>query len=149
MNVTFDKINTEDAATVLGVNRTTVTYWCRNGLIRFTDLSDGVGKARYMFDADELDRINRLIEKYGSRAWTRHANEGLAIEANEPIKTEAIKPIIATTDPEEYIPDETDELVSTIKKIRALKIQRDKLLNEIDSIDEAIIKLKQKVVDAI
>lgn len=149
MNVTFDKINTEDAATVLGVNRTTVTYWCRNGLIRFTDLSDGVGKARYMFDADELDRINRLIEKYGRRAWTRHANEGLAIEADKPVKVEAIKPIVTTTDPEEYIPDDTDELVSTIKKIRALKIQRDKLLNELDSIDEAIRNLKTKVVDAI
>ena len=149
MNVTFDKINTEDAATMLGVHNTTVSYWCRNGLIRFTDISDGTHKSRYMFTADELDRVNKLIEKYGKKAWTRHAMEGLDYEVVKPVEAEVVKPIITTTDPEDYIPDNTDETYSYIKKIRALKVQRDKLLNEIDSIDEAIKKLKTKVIESI
>ena len=149
MNVSYENINTADAATMLGVSKTTVTYWCRHKLIKYVDMSGGTGKARYMFDADELDRVNKLIEKYGARAWTNHANEGLNDTVILPVKAPEVKPMMATTDPEDYIPDNTDEVVSYVKKIRALKIQRDKLLNELDSIDEAIKSMKSKVIESI
>lgn len=149
MNVSYENINTADAATMLGVSKTTVTYWCRHNLIRFVDMSGGTGKARYMFDADELDRVNKLIEKYGSRAWTNHAYEGLESKVILHVEDKAVKPMMATTDPEDYIPDNTDETYDYIKKIRALKVQRDKLLNELDSIDEAIKQMKTKVIESI
>lgn len=149
MNVTFDNINTADAATMLGVHTTTVSYWCRNGLIRFTDLSDGTNKSRYMFTADELDRVNNLITKYGKKGWTKHSMEGLDDEDVKPVEVEAVKPIITTTDPAEYIPDNTDEIVCDIKKLRALIVQREKLLNEVDSVDEAIRNMREKVIKQI
>lgn len=149
MNVSYENINTADAATMLGVSKTTVTYWCRHKLIKYVDMSGGTGKARYMFDADELDRVNKLIEKYGARAWTNHANEGLNDTVILTVEEKEVKPMMATTDPEDYIPDNTDEVVSYVKKIRALKIQRDKLLNELDSIDEAIKSMKSKVIESI
>ena len=149
MNVSYENINTNDAATMLGVHYTTVAYWCRHKLIRYTDMSDGTSKPRYMFTADELDRVNNLITKYGKKGWTRHSMEGLDVTNIEPVKAEAVKPVMVTTDPEDYIPDNTDEVVDYVKKIRALKIQRDKLLNELDSIDEAIKKLKTKVIESI
>lgn len=149
MNVSYENINTADAATMLGVTKQTVAYWCRHKLIRYTDVSNGSMKARYMFDTDELDRVNKLIEKYGAKAWINHANEGLDDMAILPVKAPEVKPMMATTDPEDYIPDNTDEVVSYVKKIRALKIQRDKLLNELDSIDEAIKTMRQKVIESI
>ncbi|MBO7452217.1 MAG: helix-turn-helix domain-containing protein [Clostridiales bacterium] len=81
MNVRYDSINTEDAATMLGVSKKTITNWCRDRLIDFTDLSDGTHKARYMFDIEELNRVQQAMALYGKYKWARHVHtERKAVE---------------------------------------------------------------------
>ncbi len=67
MNVAFDKLSTGDAAKMIGIDKTTVAAWCRNGLINFTNVSDGTGKARYMLAEDEVMHLKSLFKKYGKR----------------------------------------------------------------------------------
>ena len=86
----------------------------------------------------------KLRDQYG-RGWTRHND----ISVPAPVAKTAEVTTYGVTNPEEYITDDIDETVDCIKKIRALKIQRDKLLAELDSIDEAIKSMKQKVIEAI
>jgi len=47
MNVAYDQISTADAARMLKVDKTTIAYWCRNGIINFINVSDGNNKGRY------------------------------------------------------------------------------------------------------
>lgn len=67
MNVAFDKLSTGDAAKMIGIDKTTIAAWCRNGLINFTNVSDGTGKARYMLAEDEVMHLKALFKKYGKR----------------------------------------------------------------------------------
>lgn len=144
MNVGYDHLSTSDVATILGVNRTNVTIWCRNGYIKYTNVGDGNKRPRYMFDEDEVERVRRLREKYGKN-WILYSKSNEAKPA-EPVSTATI---ITAINPDDYIPDDTEEIAGYIKKIRALKIQRDKLLAELDSIDETIKTMKAKVIESI
>ena len=146
MNVGYADINTEDAATMLGVQRQTVTNWCRQGYIRFFNVSDGNKKPRYLFTDDEINRVSKLIDNYGKYNWI-HYNDIIEKKTEEENQMET-----NTTEemkPEEYIVDDTDEIVDCVKKLRELKIQRDKMLIELDNIDETIKNLRQKVIESI
>ena len=145
MNVGYDHLSTTDVATILGVNRTNVTIWCREGYIKFTNVGDGNKRPRYMFDEDEVERVRRLREKYG-RNWILYAKSNEVKPAKPIAKANDLDTMI---DPDDYIPDDTDEITGYIKKIRALKVQRDKLLVELDSIDESIKTMREKVIAAI
>lgn len=142
-NVGYADINTADAATLLGVSKWSIQQWCKNGCIQYINVGEGDFRPRYMFTEDEVERVRKLMEKYG-HAWRKHSKEGIS---NKNQKSEVA--ITTTINPEDYIPDNTDETISYIKKIRSLKIQRDKLLAELDTIDEAIKTMRQKVIDSI
>ncbi len=151
MNVGFEDYNSADIATILGVQRCTVSYWCRKGYIRYQDVSSpGSNKPRYLFTIDEVDRVSKLIDKYGKNAWCNHADEGI-IKANKPEKM-AVNPVIeiATVNPvTDCANDDTEEIAGYIGKIKQLKRQRESLLAEIDSLDNAIRTMRQRVIDAI
>ena len=147
-NVGYENYNTSDVATMLGVQKCTVGYWCKHGYIGYQDVSSpGSSRPRYMFDEDEVNRVSKLIDKYGKKNWILHN------------RNSELKPVIVSesvSSPDDYIPDETDEAIGYIKKIRALKIQRDQLLSEreridrdIDSVEEAIQTMRSKVIEAI
>ena len=143
MNVGYENLSAPDVATILGVSRCTVTGWCRQGYIKFINVGNGTERPRYMFDEDEVERVRKLIDKYGVKSWILHTKEPKTAVAT-PRAT-----IITTTNPEEYIPDDTDEITGYVKKIRALTVQRDKLLSELDAIDESIKTMREKVINAI
>lgn len=146
MNVGYADLNTSDVATMLGVQRCTVSLWCRQGRIKYQNVSDGTNRPRYLFTDDEVNRVSKLIDKYGKKNWVlhNHIDEGEKTEeASAPVAT--IKDVFK---PDEYIPD-VDETVSDIKKLQELKVQRDKMLQELDAIDEAIKNLRQKVIESI
>lgn len=151
-NVGFEDISAADVATMLGVQRCTVTYWCRNGYIKFQDVSEaGSKRPRYMFTYDEVERVSKLIEKYGLKAWCHHANEGLDVV---PVKGKELCPAKITVfnnAPENKTTetDDTEEIAGYIGKIRQLKKQREKLLEEIDALDNAIKSMRAKVIEAI
>ena len=143
MNVGYENLSAPDVATILGVSRCTVTSWCREGYIKYINVGNGSERPRYMFEEDEVERVRKLIEKYGTKSWISHTKEPKKIE------TKPKAAISTTISPDDYIPDDTDEITGYIKKIRALKVQRDKLLAELDSIDESIKTMREKVIEAI
>ena len=142
MNVGYENLSAPDVATILGVSRCTVTGWCRQGYIKYINVGNGTERPRYMFEEDEVERVRKLMDKYGV-SWIAHIKEPKSVE------TVPKATIITTTNPEEYIPDDTDEITGYIRKIRALKVQRDKLLSELDAIDESIKTMREKVIKAI
>ncbi len=152
MNVGYEDFNTTDVAQLLGVSHQTVTYWCRQGYIKYQDVSSpGSDRPRYKFDEDEVNRVAKLIDKYGKKEWTLHNNIARQSENNaEPIKEPS--PIAElgseiTIDPVNL--EDTESIAMYIGKIRHLKSQRDKLLKELDSLDNAIKEMRQKVIEAI
>lgn len=142
MNVGYENLSTADVATILGVNKTSVTLWCRKGYIRYTNVGEGDISPRYMFDEDEIERVRKLRDRYG-RSWILYA------KADNHTAIASKQTAIEEINPDDYIPDDTEEITGYIKKIRALKVQRDKLLTELDSIDETIKTLRDKVIEAI
>ena len=144
-NVGYADINTQDAATLLGTTKWNVQNWCRWGYIKYINVGEGTQRPRYMFTEDEIDRVDKLIKKYGKRGWFNHVKD----ELNKTNQSKPEETVTKVADPETYIPDDTDEITGYIKKIRALKVQRDKLLAELDNIDEAIKTMRQKVIDSI
>lgn len=144
-NVGYADINTQDAATLLGTSKWNIQNWCRWGYMKYINVGDGNVRPRYMFTEDEIDRIDKLIKKYGKRGWIVHIKNEMAKET----QSKSEETVTTVSNPEDYIPDDTDEITDYVKKIRALKVQRDKLLAELDNIDEAIKTMRQKVIDAI
>lgn len=144
MNAKYDELNTSDVATMLGVQKCTVAYWCQKGYIKFQDISNpGSNRPRYLFDVEEVNRVAKLKEKYG-KSWVNH-NDRVEVAPEEPKTT---KGYYGITDPEDYIPD-VDETINDIKKLRALKVQRDRLLSEVDALTKAIDDLKAKIAETL
>lgn len=146
MNVSYEEYNTSDVAQLLGVERRTVTWWCRNGYIKYQDVSGpGSTKPRYLFTVDEVNRVSNLIDKYGKRKWMDYNDLHSADEQKKVVITP--QPVVAN--PMDINFDNTEEVAGYVTKIRALKKQRDKLLEELDALDNAIREMKQKVIEAI
>lgn len=155
MNVRFDQYNTGDVAQLLGVTHQTVSYWCKNGFIRYQDVSEpSSGRPRYMFSEDEVNRVSKLIDRYGKRKWVNYNDIVDEVKAAV-IPTEAKEEVIPTKEPvqnesvEELELDDTQDILQQISKIKHLKAQRASLLAELDSIDEAIKNMREKVLEAI
>lgn len=144
MNVGYADISAQDAATMLGVQQQTVTKWCREGQIRFFNVSDGNKKPRYLFTDDEINRVSKLIDNYGKYNWV-HYND---IIEKKPDEDNQMEEVITEIKPEEYIED-TDEVINDIKKLRELKIQRDKMLAELDKLDVTIKSMRDKIIKSI
>ena len=94
MNVGYADINSSDAATILGVKVQSITYWCRHGYMKYVDVSGPRSTTpRYMFTEDEVDRIQKLMDKYGKK-WMFHLKKETE-EVAEPVVTEPVKVIEA------------------------------------------------------
>lgn len=142
-NVSFDEISAADVATMLGVQKCTVSYWCRKGYMKFQDVSSaGSNRPRYQFTYDEVNRVQKLLEKYGKNAWTNHANEGL-----EPVKKP--EPELKITVFNQPTEENVEDIAGYVKKIQQLKQQREKLIEDLDALDNAIKTMREKVIAAI
>lgn len=146
-NVGYEHYNTSDVATLFGVQKCTVADWCRKGYIKFTDVSGpGSIRPRYLFEENEVERVSRLINTHGKRAWFIYDIDETKEEAPTP---EPKNEIYGVTNPEEYVADDIDEIVDLVKKKRALEIQKVKLLAEVDRVTDTIETIKQKLTDKI
>lgn len=76
MNPTYLQLSTVDVAKMLGVDRTSVRVWCKNGIINYTDVSDPRSSIpRYVISEDEVEKIKRAMKRHGKRHWTKHYNK--------------------------------------------------------------------------
>ena len=149
-NASFEELSPVEVATMLGVQRCTVTYWCRKGYIKYQDVSSaGSNRPRYVFTIDEVNRVSKLIDKYGLKAWCNHADEGLEVVPAKEKELCPAKITVFNNAPENKVDDNTEDIAGYVVKIQQLKKQREKLLNDLDAIDNAIKNMREKVIAAI
>lgn len=90
MNVPYKDINAADAARMLGLNMSTVQGWCRNGIIKFVDVSEPDSKkARYMLSESEVEYIKKLIKKHGIRKAMMYYKKDHDVKVKEEKKVES------------------------------------------------------------
>lgn len=151
MNVRFDEINTEDAAKLLGVHKTSVTVWCQKGWIKFQNVGNGKMRPRYLFTDDEIQRVMDLMKKYGKKHWHEHANEGLKAEADsrkvpeDGIIRAYVKGGSKVSEPVVEMKSD-DSILLTISKIKELKERRENLEAELAQVNGEIELLKEEVM---
>lgn len=131
MNATYEQTSPSDASQMLGVTKQTITSWCRKGIIKSFDVSDGNSKKpRYVIPDDELNRVYDLIHTHGTRKWmlyNKPSREEHIVE--EPI---VIEPEIPIPEPAKYearFTSKADEIAKTILYIQDIK----ELLEDIEA----------------
>lgn len=60
MNVTYDQINSADAAGMIGVSISTLHQLRKAGIIDAINIGDGLKKGRYLYNRDEIERYIRM-----------------------------------------------------------------------------------------
>ena len=153
MNVKYDSFNTTDVAEILGVDKTTVSLWCQNGVIRYQDVSEpGSQRPRYLFTNEEVDRIKGLRAKYGRRTWVNYAKAELqkktkiaeAVPAKTPVAH--IKGVTIMEEKKETTPMNNklemkiDELRELKEELANIEARRNQILNQIELVKDEIVE---------
>ena len=159
MNAKFNQISSSDAAKTLGVDRTTVTGWCKRGIINYIDVSEPNSTvARYVLSEEEVDRIKRSMKKWGMRSWTRHYNKNYSSKAkknkeiiddshifeSKPVETTITNSIQAGNN--SSTKDESEKIANTIMYIKDIKerlndleAEKAQLLNELEELRQEVM----------
>lgn len=92
MNAPYNQLSTSDVASMLKVDRSTITSWCRRNLINYINVGEGDTNNRYMFEEREVRYIKKLIDKYGVRKmllnYNKNWKEDAANYKPEPVKVQ-------------------------------------------------------------
>lgn len=145
MNVAYDQISTADAARMLKVDKTTVAYWCRNGIINFINVSDGNNKGRYMLTEDEVEHIKACIKEFGKNKWVKNYNKNWRDEVQPLglVEEEASEPV------EEKKKFDLDSIMTTISYMQDIKERMEDIRAEYNQLENEYRQLKQEVNDLI
>ena len=101
MNVGYNEISTIDAARMLKVDKSSVSNWCRLGIINCINVGDGNSKPRYLITEEEVEHIGKCIKKYGKFKWSKRYNKNWNTKE---------KPVITVEPADENIIDSEQEL---------------------------------------
>lgn len=135
MNVAFDKNNTSDVATMLGVSPQVITSWCRQGLIKAINVSDGTKKARWLISDEEVQRVSNLINKYGARMWITYADVVPIVEVKKPAT-------VSKTEP-------SDEFVDLYWKIKEAKEELENVIARKNQLENLLADYEKQLYNAI
>lgn len=145
MNVAYDQFSTNDVAKILGTSPQTVTSWLRKGYIEATNVSDGVEKARYMFDDEEVTKVQNLIKHYGGFSWMNHVEKKTVAKPIALPVTQIIAPMVEQPKPENTF--SADKVMNKILKIQDLKeeledieARRNQLMAEIETLRNEVME---------
>ena len=72
MNTPFNEYSAGDVARMLKVDKSTITLWCRKGLIIAKSVSDGAKNARWVIPEKEAEYLRKLCKQYGKRGIMKH-----------------------------------------------------------------------------
>lgn len=169
MNATYTQISTVDAAKMLGVDKTTVSNWCRNGIIEFSDVSGPNSTIpRYVLTEETVDRIKRARKKYGKQEWSKHYKKKkeniitqqknvvddsyLFVDNPSPTLDEPVSTtkdnleVRSSTEPKSSKID-ADKITNTIMYIRDIKerledleAEKAQLVNELESLRQEVLE---------
>lgn len=160
MNVAYDQISTADAAKMLKVDKTTVAYWCRNGIINFINVSDGNSKGRYMLTEDEVQHIKACIKEFGKGKWIKNYNknwreDSVAKEflnnlySGENVETQPAAVEKKPVPVKEKKKFDLDSIMTTISYMQDIKERMEDIMAEYNQLDNEYRQLKQEVNDLI
>ena len=160
MNVPYNKTSAADAALLLGVNRTTVQAWCRNGIINAENVSNGTEKARWLICDDEIDYILSLKHKFGCtksamihyrKDWRQGKQPAVKPGAPKPIVQPTIRDYIPSSKKEEPAKAEFDveKLQTTIQYIQDVKKRIAECKDELQLLEKEYEDLKKEVYNAL
>ena len=174
MNVSYKDINAADAARMLGLNMSTVQGWCRNGIIKFVDVSEPDSKkARYMLSESEVEYIKKLIKKHGIRKAMMYYKKDHDVKVKEEkevesgvgnipwymdVDTEAIENevkkelCIPVEEPKEKaapIKLDADKIATTIMYIQDIKERIEDCKAELNQLQNEYEQLKKEISDVV
>ena len=150
MNVGFEEFNTEDVAKMLGLTRCTITGWCRNGFIRYQDVSETDSrKPRYLIPESEVNRIKRLIKKYGNRKWLLYAKEDIEEEVIEHKTVEPVMEAKAQSEIKKNDEFNPDKLMNTLMYIKDIKERLEDIEAERNQLLGELELMKKEIIDSI
>ena len=72
MNTPFNEYSAGDVARMLKVDKSTITLWCRKGLIVAKSVSEGAKNARWLIPEKEAEYLRKLCKQYGKRGIMKH-----------------------------------------------------------------------------
>lgn len=143
MNVAFNENNASDVAMMLGVSYPVITAWCRKGLIKATNVSDGDKKARWLISDEEVQRVSDLIRKHGVRMWTTYA-------AVEPVEKVAVVPVVEVKKPEANLRTEpSDDFVDLYWKIKDAKEELENVIARKNQLENLLADYEKQLYNAI
>lgn len=136
-NAAMNKLNTEEAGKRAGVNRGTIVYWIQAGLLKATNVGDGLQRPRWQINVEDLDeaivrRNEFFFKKNGNKKSYKNLNSlkpypgkpgEKLVEAKEKPANNLDKTIqkSAKSADEAYIAEILEENRSLRKKIDELK----------------------------
>ena len=164
-NVDYENLNPSDVARMLKVDKSTVNVWCRKGIINFQDVSEaGSKRPRYLIPDWEVNRIKKLIAKYGRKKWLFYNDQDKAdAEAKKMLNNIAIcdnplefevnqVPLDLSQPAEEDIPTrrkriDPDEILKTIMyiqdindRLEDLEAEKNQLINEREACKKEVLE---------
>lgn len=148
MNVKFNDFNTTDVAEILGVCNQTISNWCRNGFMRYQDVSEaGSSRPRYLITDAEVDRVKTLIDKYGARKWMLYSRDEIA-QTNKVEEPIILPSEIGDVEEDERVMNDDFEMeliLHNVSKVKAAK----RRVAEIDSEVEKLNDERNELLDLI
>lgn len=167
MNVGYKDFSTVDVAKMLGLDKTTVSGWCRANLINFQNVSDGTKKARYLISEEEAEYLRKLFKKFGKghamshyrKDWKRGKEPAQTDTYNEEEITKVpiderpdLELIVKTSEPEtkkysDIIKYDEDKLLDAVLRIRDVKERINNLNAELAQLENEYKELKQDIMD--
>lgn len=147
MNTPYNEYSAGDVAEILKVDRSTITYWCRKGLIIAKSVSDGAKNARWVIPEKEVEYLRQLGKQYGSKGIMKHY-ERVGEEITPAVAVPTIKDDTPTTEikkeaaPKKFDIDEIALQIAQIQDIKEelnnLDARKTQLLNELEAIRKDI-----------
>ena len=152
MNVAYNEISVQDAAKMLGVDKSTVAGWCRKNVINFINLSDGTKKGRYMIPENEVQYLKSLAKEHGSmrRALMAYRKDWNEKKNKEEYPTvPVVKSVVTNITVEEPKTKKfnAENIATTISYIQDIKerlndieAEKNQLLNELEELRKEVME---------
>ena len=157
MNVPFYKMDTSDAARIIGVNYATVANWCNKKIINCEDISGGTGKSRYMIAEEEVYYLKELQKKYGTKKLLLYYDKNHFSEQNTSVSSDNSEVLFdmgirendtkSIEKPKKEI--DVEGITNTFLYIKDLKERLEDIEAEKNQIKNELQSLKQEVIDII
>ena len=154
MNVKYYDISASDAASMLKLDKTTVSGWCRSGKINFIDVSEPTSsQPRYMLKEEEVRYIKKLYQTYGKHEAMKHydkqwytTNPPKPVNLDIPVSTPEADKLLESTKATSL---NAKKITDTIMYIQELKAKLEDLENEKRLLQEELESLRTEVLNVL